>query len=465
MRRMTEQEFRAYSLSGNLYHLIIQVGTPLAVFALFTTLFSILDTMMASRLGTIEVSTVAYMNQLRMVLNAIGTGLITGSMILINREYGAGNNEKTSVLMNTLIRLLLIISLIFLMMLPFIPWLLKLISTPEEFIEEGAMYFRLLMVATIINFINLVYINIEKTRGRTGIIMILNIMTMLIKLLLSALFIYVLEKGIVYIAVATLITYSLFAIYSLFHLFDKRSIFKIFPSLVFKVRKGEAKNIVNISYPVAIEDSAFSLGRVVVNSLAGGYGAEMIGALGISNNVSGIAANFENGFSDASSSIVSQNYGAGKYKRTIKAYKANIVITMAASILALSFLFLINDFLLDIFATSRTGYDASFKETIRKIFIYDSIGCLGIALNGAGMDFLLGLGKTKITLVLNFLKIFVFRIPVLFILQIFIKDGATALGIMMLVSNWGICIPTTIICALTVRRLRSKESNIDTVSE
>ena len=54
-------------------------------------------------------------------------------MILINREYGAGNNEKTSVLMNTLIRLILIISLIFLMMFPFIPWLLKLISTPDEF--------------------------------------------------------------------------------------------------------------------------------------------------------------------------------------------------------------------------------------------------------------------------------------------------------------------------------------------
>ena len=138
---------------------------------------------------------------------------------------------------------------------------------------------------------------------------------------------------------------------------------------------------------------------------------------------------------------------------------------MVASIIAISFLFLINDFLLDIFATSRTGYDASFKENIRKIFIYDSIGCLGIALNGAGMDFLLGLGKTKITLVLNFLKIFVFRIPVLFILQLFIKDGATALGIMMLVSNWGICIPTTIICASTVRRLRNKENNIDTVSE
>ena len=430
MRRMTEQEFRAYSLSGNLYKLIIQVGTPLAVFALFNTLFSILDTMMASHLGTIDVSTVAYMNQLRMVLNAIGTGMITGSMILINREYGAGNNEKAGILINTLVRLILMISAVFLIMLPFVPWLLDLISTPEEFIEEGAFYFRVLMIATVINFINLVYINVEKTRGRTSIIMVLNIITMVIKLL-----------------------------YSLFHLFDKKSIFRIIPSLVFKVRKGIAKYIVDISYPVAVEDSAFSLGRVVVNSLAGGYGAEMIGALGISNNVSGIAANFENGFSDASSAIVSQNYGAGKYKRAVDAYKANIVITLAASVLALSILFLANDFLLDIFATSKTGYDLAFKETIRSIFIYDSIGCLGIAINGAGMDFLLGLGRTKITLILNFLKIFVFRIPVLFILQMFIEDGATALGIMMLISNWGICIPTTIICTFISKRLVGKEKS------
>ena len=457
MRRMTEKEFREYSISGNLYLLILKVGTPLAVFALFNTLFSILDTMMASHLGTIDVSTVAYMNQLRMVLNAIGTGLITGSMILINREYGAADNEKASILINTLVRLILIISALFILMLPLTPWLLKAISTPEEFIEEGSLYFIVLMVATVINFINLIYINIEKTRGRTSVIMILNIITMVIKLVLSALFIYVMDKGIVYIAIATLITYTIFAIYSLFHLFDRSSIFRVIPSLIFKARKGYAKSIVDLSYPVAVEDSAFSLGRVVVNSLAGGYGAKMIGALGISNNVSGIAANFENGFSDASSSIVSQNYGAGKYKRAVSAYKANIVITLAASVLAISILFLINDFLLDIFATSKSGYDMAFKNTIKEIFIYDSIGCLGIALNGAGMDFLLGLGKTKITLLLNFLKIFVFRIPVLFILQMFIEDGATALGVMMLISNWGICIPTTIISASVSKKLLKKE--------
>ena len=458
MGRMTETEFREYSLSGNLYGLIIQVGTPLAVFALFNCLFSILDTMMASHLGTIDVSAVAYLNQLRMILNAIGSGLITGSMILINRAYGAGDNAKVSILMNTLIRLLMALSALFILMIPFVPDILRAISTPEEFIKEGALYFRILLIASALNFINLVYINIEKTRGRTGVIMVINIASMIVKLGLSAFFIYALDKGITFIALATLITYALFAAYSLTHIFDRSSIFYVNPRLIFKGKKEYTKSLIGISYPVAIEDSTFSLGKVVVSSLAASYGAEMIGALGISNNMCGIASNFENGFSDASSAIVSQNYGAKKYDRAIKAYVANIVITFTVSLIALAFLFMLDEPLIRLFSTSRSGLDASFHDTISRIFLFDAFSCLGIALNGAGMDFLLGLGRTKITLVLNFVKIFVLRIPVLFILQRFISDGATALGIMMLISNVGVSIPTTIICAcVSAKLLRKKD--------
>lgn len=457
MHKLSEKEFREYSLSGNLFRLIIQVGTPLAVFALFNCFFTILDTMMASRLGTIAVSTVAYMAQLRGILNSLGSGIVTGSMILINRAYGAGNNEKANVLMNTLIRLLLIMSLIFIALLPFIPQILALINTPEEFIEEGTSYFRVIILATAVNFINLTYINVEKARGNTKTIMIVNITTMMIKLLLSALFIFILGKGIVYIALATLITYILFAAYALPYLFEKGSIFCIKPKLVLHA-KGYTANLLNISYPVAVEDSAFSLGKVVVNSMAASYGAEMIGALGISNNISGIASSFENGFSDASSSIVSQNYGAGRFKRAVKAYKANIVVTIAACFIAMSFLYSMDDILIRIFATSRTGFDESFMIMIKRIFIFDSISCLGIALNGAGMDFLLGLGRTRITLILNIFRIFILRIPVLFILQRLISDGATALGVMMMISNCGIAIPTTIICFLISKDLIRQEN-------
>ena len=177
MRKLSETEFREYSLSGNYYRIILKVGTPLAIFAFFNCVFSILDTIMASHIGTIAVSTVSYMAQLRMILNSIGSGLITGSMILINRAYGAGDKEKAGELMNTMVRLLLVMSALFILMIPFVPIILKAISTPVEFIDEGIAYFRILIAATVVNFINLVYINVEKSRGNTKTIMIINIIT------------------------------------------------------------------------------------------------------------------------------------------------------------------------------------------------------------------------------------------------------------------------------------------------
>ena len=450
---MTEEEFRQYSLTGNLYRLILQVGTPLAIFAVFNGLFSILDTMMASHLGTVSVSTVAYLNQLQMILNAVGSGLITGSMILINKAYGAGDREKAGILMNTLVRLLGILSLITLALIPFVPQLLLIIATPEEFIAEGTQYFRIMLVSTVFNFLILLYINIEKSRGRTKRIMAINIATMILKLLLTAFFIYVLEKGILYIALATLITYMVFTLFAVTHMTSKDSIFRIRPSLIFHRNKEYARSLIGLSYPVAIEDSAFSLGKTVVNSIAASYGSDIIGALGISNNICGLATKFENGFSDASSSIISQNYGAGLKSRVIKAYKANIVITLAASLIAMIILFIIKKPLITLFATSRTGFDVFFMQQIERIFIFDVTSCLSLALNGAGMDFPLGLGKTRITLIINFLRIFVLRIPVLLALQQFISDGATALGVMMMISNSGIAIITTIICIRVGRKL------------
>ncbi len=457
MRKMTEEQFRKYSTTGNLYMIIMRVGTPLAIFALFNSLFSLLDTMMASHIGTIAVSTVAYINQLRMILNSVGSGLITGAMILINRAFGADDREKAGALLCRLVRLIIITSALFLLLIPFIPQILRLIATPEEFIDEGSEYFAVMIAATIVNFINLVYINVEKTRGGTGIIMVLNIVTMMLKLLLTALFIYVLDGGIIFIALATLITQSLFAVYSAVRLGDRNSIFTVSVKGILRREKGLGRKIIGIAYPVTVEDAAFSLGKTVVNSMASVYGAEIIGALGISNNVCGIATNLENGYSDSSSAIVSQNIGAGKYIRAVDAYRANIVITFIVSLISVAVLWIFQNPLISIFATSRTGIDMEFMSTIKGIFIYDLLGCLALSLNGAGMDFLLGMGKTKITLVLNFCRIFLLRIPVLYILQRIISDGDTVLGVMMMISNCSIALLTTAVCIREAGKLREKE--------
>lgn len=205
--KRSEEAFRELSTSGNLFRVIMEVGLPLALFTLFNSAFNILDMMMASHVSTVAVSAIAYLTQLQQVVYAIGQGFVAGSMVRINRCFGQKDYKETRYYTNQLLLLITLISLAVIVTLPFMPMILRLIRTPEEFIDVGSKYFSMLLLATCINFYNQVFINIEKTRGNTRKIMVLNIASMVLKLLLTALFIYGLNGDVIMISLASLISY------------------------------------------------------------------------------------------------------------------------------------------------------------------------------------------------------------------------------------------------------------------
>ena len=79
-----------------------------------------------------------------------------------------------------------------------------------------------------------------------------------------------------------------------------------------------------------------------------------------------------------------------------------------------------------------------------------------LLLLAAVLGVLYGFGQTKLTMVLNISRVFVFRIPVLWYLQTFHREiGAEAAGISMGISN--ICIAIASMICLGVFLLRIKK--------
>jgi Na+-driven multidrug efflux pump len=71
---------------------------------------------------------------------------------------------------------------------------------------------------------------------------------------------------------------------------------------------------------------------------------------------------------------------------------------------------------------------------------------------------LYGFGQTRLTMVLNISRVFVFRIPVLWYLQTFHKEmGAEAAGISMGISNICIAIASLSCLAFFLYKLKKKE--------
>lgn len=454
-----DSKLRAFVLNGNMLRVVLYVCVPLAIYQEFNQLFHILDTMMASHISAESVSTVAYLSQLLSIFGAVGTGLAMGSSIKISEAYGAGDYVLVRKRLSSLITLCAILGGAVLCIIPFVPQLLAVMGTPQTFITIGTKYFIITLLSTVVNFFNSVYIAIERARGYSRRIMFLNFGVMFLKLTLTAVFIYGLNADITMIAVATLIAQSALFLVAIWNLSRKNDVFG-FSIRYISFTRGVIQPMLHISFPVIAEKIAFALGKTVINSMSKNYGTTVVGALGVSNNLNGTVTTMQNGFQDGGASIISQNVGAGNIKRAISAFRTVLVLNIIIGFVGWLLLIAFRYPLTSIFATSINGLDTEFQQTIIRVFLWDCTGsCVSLGINSAIMSLLFGFGYTKLSLLINFSRVFVFRIPVLWALQNFTNLGSQSVGIVMGVSNVCVALLAIVIAFFTLRHIRRAYPN------
>lgn len=426
-----DEQFREFSLNGPMCRVVLYVGFPLALYESLNQLFKILDTMMASHIGASAVSAVAYLSQINMMISAVGTGLAVGASIKVSQAYGAGDFMLVKKRVSTMFAMCGALGIaILLVLVPFTPEFLRLMNTPEEFIADGSTYFRLELFGMVITFFNNVYIAIERARGNSKRILILNTAVIVVKLGLTAWFVYGLGGGINMISCATIISQSLLLLAACINMNQKGNAFG-FSLRAISIKKEVICPMLTLSFPVIVERIAFAVGKVIVNSMSTVYGSWTVGALGISNNIGGITTNPQNGFQEGGSSIISQNLGAGRPKRALLAFRWVLYIDILIGLVIMTASLLCLNQLAGLFA----GDNAEFAEMIKQIYRFEAVGAIPLGVNAAVMALLYGFGKTRVTLVMNFCRVFLFRVPVLWALQQFTDLGNVSAGIVMAVSN------------------------------
>ena len=108
--------------------------------------------------------------------------------------------------------------------------------------------------------------------------------------------------------------------------------------------------------------------------------------------------------------------------------------------------------------------NAAFAHEIDQIYYWERLDTLLIAVNTSVMGLLYGFGKTKISMLINIARLFVFRIP---ILLLFLKVpalsdavGISGVGMAMCISNGLTGLSAGIVAFLFIRKNCEKISNI-----
>lgn len=449
-----DEQFRDYALNAPPLKVLLTTCMPLALYQAMQQIFKILDALLASHIGADAVSAVSCLSQITLMITALGTGLAVGGSIQISEAYGRGDDTMVRQRVATVYALAILVSLVVVAaLIPFAEPFLRLLKTPEDLIAAGAGYFRVEILSLVVSFFNTVYIAIERSRGHARKILVLNLVIIIVKLAMSAFFVYVMNGGLILIAVATLASQLLVLLYALVTMPRDEGAFRFSAGSV-RLSKDSVLPLLNISFPVAAEKMLFAAGKVIVNSMSGMYGGLTVGALGISNNIGGLTTSWHTGFTDGAAPLISQNRGAGKYRRTLQLYFWLLAIDMAIGVAGIAIVTNTLPWLAKIFAQSKNNFDETFCQMIIAIHQWEMLGYITLGINAATLALLLGYGYTKLTMLLNVARVFAFRVPVLWAFQQFTNIGAEAVGMTMMISNVCTGLAAVAIAIPVVRKIR-----------
>lgn len=473
---------RSQILNGNLWTVIIAICAPLFVYNLFNSFYNLVDSIFANEISTGSVSSVAALGQIKNLLSSFGAGLAAGGAIIVARSFGSGNYELARKNANVLFSIIIVVVIVLAVIcIPLAYPICKVSGISDAQASAATGYFTIQIIELIFVAFNNVFIALQKSKGNTKSIFYLNIIVMVIKLLLNVLFIYGLKvDDIIWIAVATLISQVCLFLILGFMMVRKNNIFRL--SLKeFSLSWNYVKPMLVMSIPIFIGKFVFSFGKVAVNSIFGAQYLEIlkssidisdpvavqiaeesaglvVGALAVSNNLNGIATSPINSFEECESTIVSQNIGNGNIKRAIECFFKTFILSTILGIIGWVLIrFVFQSQLISLFSAEKDPAQAQeFMNYVRMIHNYDSWSIPALAINAAVMGVLYGFGKTKLAMVINIARAFVFRIPILLLLLFcFPQLGVECAGLSMGISN--ICIAVMSIVCLIIFLIQLKK--------
>lgn len=434
-------------LGGNLWSTVLVIIAPLALYQLFNSFYNLIDAAICAQISTSAQTKVVAINQIKSTISAFGAGLAAGGAVIVSRRYGAGDlNAAKYNASNMLFMSLVLSAILCLILIPLAYPILLMCAVPDASSSEVILFFSLQLIELIFVSINNCFIGLEKAKGNSKIILLLNLLVLVVKISLTATLVFGFNlKNIMFVELSTIIAQALLTVIGLMIMFGKNNILKMeFKMLLPK--KKYVLPILQLSIPIFLGKFVMSLGKVVVNSMCGHFwntyesdvviGSLIVGTLGVSNNMCGLITSPTNSFEEGESTIVSQNLGNKNMRRTIKAFIVTLIYVSIVSLVGYVLMrFVFINQLIELFSSPDKDAEI-YKSMVKEIFVWDSLSIPALGITAAVLGLLYGYGQTKLSTILNLSRIGS-RIIILLIFHSAAPDMSPTLcaGLSMGISN------------------------------
>ncbi|MBQ9926079.1 MAG: MATE family efflux transporter [Clostridia bacterium] len=397
--------------SKMLYSDIVTIAWPALVELTLMQLTSMFDTMQVSRLGAWATSAVGLTTQPKFLLATAFTALNTGTMALVGRYRGSGEQEKAkrvirqSFMLNSFFGLFFaIIGLIFAT-----PLIKFMGATEEKVLIEGVKYFQIQMFGMFTVSMTSCITSTLRGCGDSKTAMKYNMTSNIINVLFN----WILINGklgfprleVVGASIATVMGQTVALIMAIRAIRQKNQYARLeFPKGSFRLDRDIVTNISRIGLPAMVEQLAMRFGVIVFTKTIAGLGTTAYATHTICMSIQSMT--FMNGqaFATSATSLVSQSLGKGRPDMAMHYSKRTQRVGMATAACLAICIFFFNKFLLGLYTPDQAVITAG-SALLSMIALIQPFQASQFIFAGA----LRGAGDTKFTAMVTMLTVMLLR--------------------------------------------------------
>ncbi|MGN0413516.1 MAG: MATE family efflux transporter [Lachnospiraceae bacterium] len=327
--------------SGSILPKLLLFTLPLMFSSILQLLFNAADIVVVGRFcGEESLAAVGSTSSLINLLTNLFIGLSVGTNVLTAHFFGSKEKDKLHDAIHTSIAISLISGVLLTIVgVCFTGTILEWMSTPPEVLPLATLYLRIYflgMVATMLyNFCSAIL----RAVGDTQRPLYYLLFSGCINVLLNLIFVIYFHMNVAGVGLATVLSQCISAFLVLRCLMLEQEDYRITLSHIC-VKKEYVKRILRIGLPAGLQGTVFSLSNVVIQSSINSFGSVVMAGSAASGNIEGFVYVSMNAFHQAAISFVSQNMGAGKWKRMTRiAIWCLICVTITGLVLGLSTVF------------------------------------------------------------------------------------------------------------------------------
>lgn len=360
-------------LKGDIKSTLIKMTIPMIVGMTMLMSFSIVDMFFVSLIGTNELAAISFTFPVTFTVISLNIGLGIGTSAVIGKYLGSGDSSKAKVLATgSLMLVSILVGVLSITGYLMIDPIFKLMGATDVLLPLIRDYMSIWFLAGVFLAIPMVGNAVLRASGDTKTPSIIMAAGGAINGLLDPILIFgwlgFPAMGIKGAAAATCIAWAVTVVWILYLLAVKRKLME--PRLLrWDEFKLAAKGVLTIGLPAAGSNILIPITAAVVTALVATYGAESVAAWGVGSRLESIASIVVLALSMSLPPFISQNFGAGQFKRIVASYQMCIKFIMVWQLFVFAVLALAAPYISSVFAG-----EASVAETITLFLLIVPLG-------------------------------------------------------------------------------------------